>query len=262
MRHARVHFTLKRLALISLFGLATFSQVERAAAAVFNVNPTRLMLSAQQTSALLTLSNDSDKTIRFQLTAVSWDQTIDGQMQLAPTSDLIVYPPLVSIAAHDTRRIRVGLQSPAGAVERTYRLFVEELPDESAAPTGSRAVQVRTKMGVPVFVQSPKPSADPKIDGLTVAGGAATFDVRNAGTSFTVIHELRLKGFADGGREVFASEAKGWYLLAQHRQAYRLALDPAQCGQIKKLQLSVTTDHGDVTSTIELTPGACAVKLK
>ena len=113
MRYDSNHNLLTRVALIALFGLTLLGQADSALAAAFNVSPTRILLSSQQTSALLTLTNDSDKAIRFQLSVVAWDQSDEGQMKLTPNSDIIIFPPLVTIAAHESRRIRVGAQVPA-----------------------------------------------------------------------------------------------------------------------------------------------------
>jgi fimbrial chaperone protein len=255
------NFTLlTRVALIALFGLTLLGQANSALAAAFNVSPTRITLSAQQTSALLTLTNDSDKTIRFQLSVVAWDQTEDGQMRVTPNNDIVIFPPLVTIAAHESRRIRVGAQVPAGLVEQNYRLFVEELPNEADVAKGTRAIQVRTKMGIPVFLQGPKAVVSTRVENMVAHDGTLDFDLRNSGTAHTVVQTLQVKGLGDNGREVFTSTTTAWYLLAQHRQVFHMPLDAAQCAASKKFVLVATTDDGNVTSTIDVPASACAVR--
>ena len=260
MRYDSNRNLLTRVALIALFGLTLLGQADSALAAAFNVSPTRILLSSQQTSALLTLTNDSDKAIRFQLSVVAWDQSDEGQMKLTPNSDIIIFPPLVTIAAHESRRIRVGAQVPAGVVERNYRLFVEELPNEADPTTGARAIQVRTKMGIPVFLQGLKPTVSTRVESMTARDGVLDIELKNSGTAHTLVQTLQVKGFGDGGRDVFTSTAKSWYLLAQHRQVYHMPLDPAQCAASKKLVLVVTTDDGNLTNTIDVPPAACAAR--
>ena len=69
----------------------------------------------------------------------------------------VIYPPLVSVAAHESKRIRIGTQAQSRALEAAYRLFVEELPDESSAPNGGRAIQVRARIGIAVETEANRP---------------------------------------------------------------------------------------------------------
>ena len=77
-----------RILRIALLGLIWGGQAEYAAASAFNVSPTRLTLSADSSSAVLTLANDSTHPIRFQLSAFAWDQTEEGQMRLSETQEI------------------------------------------------------------------------------------------------------------------------------------------------------------------------------
>ena len=229
----------------------------RAAAGVFSVTPTRLLLTVDQKSTLVTLSNDSDHAVRFQLSVFTWDQNDDGSMKLGPTSDVVFYPPLLTLAGHETRQIRVGTQIKPAAIERTYRLFVEELPNADEAPLSANAVKMRTRIGIPVFVQGAKPAPVTKIERIAAEDGAVTVDVRNLGNAHTVVQSVQLRGLAAGGREQFSTSTTGWYLLGQQHQMFRVAIDPAQCGSATRLVLTVVTDDGPVSSTIDMPRGAC-----
>ena len=101
---------------------------QAAAAATFTVNPTQVFLNRTTRSALVTIKNETDKPVRFQLTMMAWTQDPGGQMQLAPTSDVVFFPSLLTLNGREERRVRVGAEVPAGPVEKTYRLFIEELP--------------------------------------------------------------------------------------------------------------------------------------
>ena len=240
------------VACLVLLGLA-----DRALASVFSVTPTRLVLTTDQKSALLTVSNDSDRAVRFQLSIFTWDQNDDGSMKLGPTSDIVFYPPLLTLAAKETRQIRVGTQIRPAAVERSYRLFVEELPNADEAPSSANAVKMRTRIGIPVFVQGAKPAPAPKIERVAAEDGAVNFDVRNLGNTHTVVQTVQIRGLSAAGREQFTTSATGWYLLAQQRQVFRVAIDPAQCGLATRLVVTVTTDDGLVSTTVEMPRGAC-----
>ena len=88
-----------------------------ASASAFNVSPTRIVLTPSETSVIVTLRNDSDHLLRFQLTAQAWGHMDDGRMTLSDTTDVVIYPPMVSVPAHESKRVRVGAQVAARAVE-------------------------------------------------------------------------------------------------------------------------------------------------
>src|SRR5262245_22421247 len=99
-------------------------------AATFRVSPMALDLTSKTTSTLLTITNDTTHEIRFEVTAMKWEQDERGEMQLTPAGDTIAFfPKLLSLAGGASRTIRVGTKAGAfGPTEGTYRIFVEELP--------------------------------------------------------------------------------------------------------------------------------------
>jgi len=60
-------------------------QAGAAAAATFTVDPTQIFLSGRSGSVLLTLRNESNETLQFQLSVFAWTQSPSGEMQLEPT---------------------------------------------------------------------------------------------------------------------------------------------------------------------------------
>src|SRR6478672_1055586 len=141
-----------------------------ASASNFTVTPTEVDLSTSATSALVTLRNGSKLPLRFEVTLVSWSEDEQGKMTLTPSSDVTFFPRLVELAAGASRNIRIGINAGlARDVEQSFRLFIEELPDQSAP--AANAVALRTKVGIPVFVRPAKPSRSAAIEGVTVGNG-------------------------------------------------------------------------------------------
>ena len=129
-----------------------------AIASNFTVTPTEVDLSASATSALVTLRNGSKLPLRFEVTLFSWSEDEHGKMALTPSSDVTFFPKLVELAGGASRNIRIGINAGmARDVEQSFRLFIEELPDQSAPK--ANAVALRTKIGIPVFVRPAKPVA-------------------------------------------------------------------------------------------------------
>ena len=108
-------------------GLA-LCRAEAAFASSFRVSPVQVNLTPTSPTALLTLGNDSNDVLRFQLSAFAWDAGRhaagcgwpDRRCRLLP-HDADGEP---GRRAQDPRRV----DRRSGEIEKTYRIFVEELP--------------------------------------------------------------------------------------------------------------------------------------
>jgi fimbrial chaperone protein len=198
--------------------------------ASFTVSPTQVFLTPLATSALLTLRNESGDSLRFQITAFTWDQTASGEMQLTPTDDVVFFPRLVELAAHEERKVKVGTTATFGTVERTYRIFVEELPAlKGAEPVSGTGVQMRTRMGIPVFLRPAQATAGGALSDPATTKGTVTVRLDNRGTVHLVADSVQLRGQSANGAVVFTKTLNGWYILAGKSQAFDFALTPAEC---------------------------------
>src|SRR5688572_5464633 len=75
----------------------------------YSIDPLLVELNAENRNAVLTLTNTSAKELRFEIKAFTWDQTPpDGAMKLTPTTDVVIFPPLVTMKPRSTQRVRVG----------------------------------------------------------------------------------------------------------------------------------------------------------
>ena len=95
-----------------------------AGASSFTVNPITVVLSGKDQSALLTLQSQTSEELRFKVLVQEWQQSPQGEMQLKDTKDIVVYPGLLTLAPNEERKLRIGSTVPAGAAERSYRVFV------------------------------------------------------------------------------------------------------------------------------------------
>src|SRR3954471_24270896 len=137
--------TAAAMVLLALSSTAALGQ------ASFSIDPLLVQFDADTKNVVMTITNTSAKEIRFELKPFSWDQTPpDGRMQLTPTTELVIFPPLVTMKPHAVQRVRVGTTAAQGPVEKSYRVMVEELPS-GQAPAGAATVAVRTRVGLPVF---------------------------------------------------------------------------------------------------------------
>jgi fimbrial chaperone protein len=236
-------------------------QAEAVLGSTFKVNPIQIVLSGATTSALLTLTNESQGTLRFEVTAFAWTQDSTGEMKLQPTRDIVFFPKLFSVAPGGEQKIRVGATVSAGDLEKTYRIFVEELhPLEkpSTTPAGSQ-VRVLTKMGIPIFLQPSRLTHAGNVVGLKVDHSVLSFAVNNTGNCHFSLYGVRAEGRAADGTRVFERKAEGWYVLVEGSRAYEIPLTASECDPLKQIVVTAQTDIGELTARLDVPPGACVV---
>jgi fimbrial chaperone protein len=237
-----------------LAGLFALTMALSSQAATFRVNPIRVTLSGGSTSALLTLTNESDKTVRFQVSSFAWSQDPAGEMKLEETDDILFFPALLSLGAKEERNVRIGYVGPGGTTERTYRLFFEELPPAPEAGTVNESkIQIVTKLGVPVFVPPARTSFRGRIDGLALDRGKLRFSVQNDGNTHFVAQSIRITGRDESGGALFSNESAGWYVLAGTGSPQSAEIPPDVCGRIRRIEVEVQTDIDAAASVSRLT---------
>ena len=240
----------------ALAGLAAVPRGAAAQSATFTVNPTRIQLADTASSALLRLRNESRETLRFQLSVFAWAQSPSGEMKLEPTDDIVFFPPLLTLGPSEERRVRVGSATRSGAVEKTYRIFVEELPPLERPQAGG-AVRVLTKMGIPIFLRPAKQVATATLSGLRREDGRLRFTLANTGTVHFVPEIVTVRAVR-GGEPAFTRELQGWYVLAGGHREFETALPDADCAAVTALVVEVTFASGRVEERLQTPSGACA----
>jgi fimbrial chaperone protein len=227
-----------------------------ASAATFSVNPTQIYLSGRTTSALLTLRNDSAETLRFQLSAFAWSQSATGEILLEPTTDVVFFPALLTLKQGEERRIRVGSTVSPGATEKTYRIFVEELPAAGDATAGA-AVRVLTKMGIPIFVRPAKEASTAALTELGVRDKALHFTLLNTGTVHFVPQAINLRGLAADGQSVFEQQLASWYVLSGGRRDFDVAVSSPDCARATSVLVEVLLGSSSLKESLQTPGGAC-----
>ena len=232
-------------------------QAPPAGAASFTVNPVQVFLSASTRSALITVKNETDQPLRFQLNAVAWSQSPDGQMQTASTQDVVVFPPLLTLQPKEERKVRVGVTVAPGTVEKTYRLFVEELP--SATPDDVvNGVRMLTKMGIPIFLEPAKPAARALLRELSAKAGRFSFRLENQGTMHFVPQLVRVTGLDGAGLALFEQKPNAWYILAGGVRVFDLEVPQASCSQLRSVVVDIQLNNqSSLKESLQVPQGGC-----
>ena len=214
----------------------------------FSIDRTRVELSRDHTSEVITILNRSTEPLRLQVTGFRWSQAAGEPMVLDPTDEIVFFPTVLQVEPGASRQVRVGYLGTPGARERTYRIILEELPP---ATTGSdNLVRVLTRLNVPVFVDPARPSPSPRLGAVAREGATVIVPVHNGGSSHVMIEAVTVSGVDGQGRRLFSEEVNGWYVLADSANVFNVAL-PADCGQAAAFHISVRTAAQTLTTTLE-----------
>jgi fimbrial chaperone protein len=222
------------------------------------VNPIQIFLSGQSQSAILTVHNTSGEPLRFQLNAFAWAQDSSGQMLLTPTGEIIFFPRLLTLAPGEQRIVRVGTSAPpAGPVERTYRIFVEELPPQAQSAAMAGQVRVLARMGIPIFVEARAGRAELRLSPPAQQPGRLVFELRNTGSKHAIPQSIRVRGQGPAGESLWEGEQPSWYILAGDQRVYELPLAREECVKTTAVTVEVKTGEQTLTERLDIAAAAC-----
>jgi fimbrial chaperone protein len=131
----------------------------------------------------------------------------------------------------------VGIKIPALEKEKTYRLFIEEIPEASKTEPQGTQVAVKLRFGVPIFVKPLKEEPQGEIENLALAAGKLTMVVKNTGNEHFIINSISITS-----GELFATELQGWYLLTGASRAYSVTIPPEICNKLSQVNVAIKTD--------------------
>ncbi len=216
------------------------------------ISPTEVAISPSAPTELLSLTNQGDDTLRYELTTFAWAQTANGGMVLTKTEDIIAFPSLITLGPRQTKRIRFGAQVTFGDVEKTYRAILQELPSDKQAG-GTPSIKFVARVSLPIFMRSAAARPEPHVGPPSLTGNVVSFPVLNSGTAHFMLRTIRAVGLDSGGRNVFEVSTQGWYVLAAGRRDYRLSLSEADCRRLGRLVLEAEIDAAPTRAEFPLT---------
>jgi fimbrial chaperone protein len=208
----------------------------------WRVAPARIFLDREAKSSVITVVNDGDEKINLQGKAMEWSQDPEGKDVYQETKDLVFFPRILMIEKGEQKIIRAGIQMPATAKEKTYRLFIEEIPQPKKKTADTAQLTVAIRFGVPVFVKPLKEELGGELAAVALTGGIFSSVVKNTGNTHFRIIEISIKGRNGKGAETFAVKLDGWYLLAGANRLYSTSIPTGKCDSTEQLDITVTTD--------------------
>lgn len=234
--------------LAAIFSLPFLFLTNFSLAAGFSVSPIKVDLSADKKVVSLKVHNNSSEPTAVQTELMDWSQQEGKDLHQAVTRDLLVSPPIFTIAPGDTQIIRVGLRRPSDMQqELSYRLFLQELPPP--IPDKFQGLRVVMRVSLPVFVAPAKiqTNADLKWKIRQSNTGDLILHAENQGNGHAKVTELRLK--LPNGRELV--QRGNFYILPGSQREWSIAFKGADLSGVT-VTLAIKNQGQTVTSELRL----------
>lgn len=208
------------------------------------IAPIRLVLTSQRPISSMTVGNGDENEIAVQAEIVEWLQENGKDVYLA-TQDVVANPLIFRIAPQSKQILRIGLRVPENSKERSYRIFLQQLPRDQALPREGEAnspLQTLFRVGVPIFVPPLVSTQDMQWrlspgEATRTGGGRYVLSVENKGSEHVQLTHISIRDAQ--GREV-VNKTLAQYVLAG--QASALPLEFPKMNPDTPLQIEVRSD--------------------
>jgi fimbrial chaperone protein len=221
----------------------------------FSVSPVRLFFFNKNRTNILKIKNNSDESITLQLRAYEWRQNERGENLYSPTKDIVFFPKILTLKKAEEKIIRLGTKVPQGRHEKTYRLYIEEIPPPNTLE--STAVRIIMKVGIPIFISPLEVESKGNIEKLELSKGKLYVLLKNGGNVHFIIKSVRLTGSDASGKEVFKTERGGGYLHGNKTKALIFDIPIKECLKIKTLRVVANTDRVSMSGKLDVHRKMC-----
>lgn len=246
----------------SLYGFMSFiifffsSLLVPGRAGDFKVTPIRLDFDKESQISVVTVEAEGPRKLNFQIRAYEWIQDGEGRDRYRETDDLIFFPKLMTVTKEKEKNIRVGVKNPVTEEEKTYRLFIEEIPEK--AKHDGLNISIALRFGVPIFVKPVKEDVRADIERLHFADGTFTTFIKNTGNTHIPLTSVVFRGTDSKGAELFSNSVDGWYLLRDSLRPYSVKVAKGVCQELSKVSVEVVSDRLSLTKDFEVKHGTCS----
>ena len=158
------------------------------------VQPLTVEVTSPAQASAVSVQNRGARPMNLQVRVFDWTQ-VNGQDQIAPTTEVVASPPAMTIPPGASYTVRIARTAgPVAMGERSYRLWIDELPPPAGQmPSGGGEVDVRLRYDLPAFFRDGDPQ--PALAWRAYrSGGQLVIEATNSGRSHARIDNLRLEG--------------------------------------------------------------------
>lgn len=230
-------------------------------AGTLKVSPTSVTLEPKvKTELLYVINTDENEKINIQLEGKSWGQDEKGNDVYSDTKDVVFFPKILTIAPSEKATIRIGYRGEWPKKEKTYRVYIVELPVEKP---GTRSLRMALRIGIPMFTKPATVSKEsfPVIEEAGLAESVVGVKIRNKGDRHFVVDKVKAIGYDEAGKEVFSKDSPGWYVLAGSIRSLPIAtLNTDECSKTSNIKVSATVEGKTVETSFKVSKDMCAQK--
>ncbi|MBW2466547.1 MAG: molecular chaperone [Deltaproteobacteria bacterium] len=228
---------------------------QKSAAADFTISPVRIFFDNRTQTAILTITNESAEDLTLQLKTFSWQQDETGKDVYSPTEDIIFFPKIFKIQGGEEKIVRLGTKIPPARHEKTYRLYLEEIP--AAQADGAAVVRILMKIGVPIFIKPLEEEIKGSLVRAELQNGTLALTVNNEGNIHFVIRKISVTGKNYAGKEVFTTETGGGYLHGNVSKGFEIKMPADACPDAATLEINIDTDRHSIDDEINISKEMC-----
>ena len=239
--------------------------ISQAIAGDFQIQPTTMDLGGPVKSGVFSVINNGSEKIDFQVSAKEWNQDEKGKDVYLDTKEIVFFPSVMAVEANSQRAIRIGLKAPPSAREKTYRLFVEEIPVPKKTPDVKLEGKIQAgltiafRFSMPIFVKPLRPQASYILDKIEMSKGAVKAIVKNTGNVHVKLRAVTFSGKGADGKELYSKEVAGWYILNGLSLPYEAEVPKDICGKLVTIDVSAQTENGDTNNgTLNVQRNMCS----
>lgn len=249
------------IAIAALLGWLATAVPATCVAGDFSVAPIRMFLGADRMAGTVTIRNSGKTPLHFEILPKEWSQDADGNDVYLDTEDILIFPRLMTLKGGEDRDLRIGMKIPAGSTEKTYRVFINELPPVEAPNSTSQSganVGFLINFALPVFYAPREPVAAIEITNLSLEHGQISVRLANTGSVFQFVQEMMIVGLDASGAEIHREPVADRYLLAGSVKSYVANISPDVCKALTTVAFSVRTDKSSANAKTDVDLNACA----
>ena len=249
------------IAIAALLGWLAAALPAGCLAGDFSVAPIRMFLGADRMAGTVTIKNSGTASLHFEVLPRQWSQDADGNDVYLDTEDILIFPRLMTLKGGEDRDLRIGMKMPPGEIEKTYRVFINELPPTGgtgAQGQGGANVGFLINFALPVFFAPRQPVAAIEVTRLSAENGQVGVRLANTGNVFQFVQEMIIVGLDASGAEIYREPVTDRYLLAGSVKSYAVNLSPDLCKALTAVAFSVRTDKSSANAKKDVVKNACA----
>jgi len=229
----------------------------------FSITPTSLELSGGVKSGAFSIVNSGTDTLNCQIAVKEWNQDPDGKDVYVDAKDIVVFPKIMTVGPNEQRAVRIGIKGPPSMLEKTYRLFAEEIPAQKKAnevkPNGkiSAGLTIAFRYAVPIFVKPVRPQESAVIEQTGMSRGVVKAMVKNTGNVHVKLSSVTFQGKAIDGKVLFSQDVAGWYILHGQSRPYEVAVPREVCKDVATIAISVQAENMTINKTMNVEGKMC-----